>query len=266
MNQTARSEFNETVRQVHAFVLSLVSLVPDLIEKLNLHCEGDSGREQLLNSLAAASYPTYAEAAQALGISAGTVEKRIHRLSWGKLRLHLLGALEREGPELATRLADILGDDVLSGLLYFVRPEAEPTRASSVSPKPAAVVAENANEVRESINPAPKRASKTRNQLLEQWGLALLIARMLQDSEFADRIIAAYTRVPDVFIDRLGFSTRTYKCLKRREGIDTVAQLVEYTEEDLFEIRNFGKKSLQEVIEKLAELELKLKEYPPLAS
>jgi DNA-binding Lrp family transcriptional regulator len=273
MDQTVRNGYNETVRQVHAFVLSLVSLVPDLIEKLNTRYEGDSDREQLLNSLAAASYPTYAAAAQALGISVETAKKRIHRLSWGKPRLQLLSALEREGPELAARLAGVLGDDVPSGLLYFVRPESQPTQAPSVTPEPAAVVAENANEVQESINPAPGRASKAEDQLLEQWGRVLTIARMLLDQEFADRVIAAYIHEPDVERDFLlsrsiglfSFTFRSYNCL-RKENIKTLGQLVEQTKEDLLEIRNFGKMSLQDVIDVLAELDLALKQSPPLTS
>jgi len=274
MDQAVRNGFNETIRQVRTFVVSLVTLVPDFIEKFSVHCEADSDREQLLNSIAAASYPPYAAAAQALGISVETMKKQIHRLSWGNARIHLLGTLEREGPELVAQLADIHGYEAWPGLSHFMRPETGSTKAPSVSPKPAAVVAEKANEVRESINSAPERARKAEDQLLEQWGLALLIARMLQDQEFANRVIAAYIHAPDVLkefllgrsIDLLGFSTRTHKCLRHGAGIDTIGQLVKQTEEDLLEIRNFGKRSLYEVRDKLAELELKLKEPPPLTS
>ena len=67
--------------------------------------------------------------------------------------------------------------------------------------------------------------------------------------------ISGVLQVP---IENLDFSVRTYNCLKK-EKIDTLGMLVENTEEDLLAIRNFGKRSLNEVIDKLADLELKLK-------
>ncbi|MFQ6098491.1 MAG: DNA-directed RNA polymerase subunit alpha [Armatimonadota bacterium] len=62
-------------------------------------------------------------------------------------------------------------------------------------------------------------------------------------------------------IEDLDFSVRTYNCLKK-EGIDTLGKLVQNTEEDLMAIRNFGRRSLNEVIEKLAQFDLQLKEPP----
>lgn len=58
-------------------------------------------------------------------------------------------------------------------------------------------------------------------------------------------------------IEDLDFSVRTMNCL-RREGIATVGELVQRTESDLMAIRNFGRKSLTEVKEKLAGMGLKL--------
>jgi DNA-directed RNA polymerase subunit alpha len=62
-------------------------------------------------------------------------------------------------------------------------------------------------------------------------------------------------------IENLDFSVRTYNCLKK-EKIDTLGMLIENSEEDLLAIRNFGKRSLNEVIDKLQELELHLKPSP----
>lgn len=59
-------------------------------------------------------------------------------------------------------------------------------------------------------------------------------------------------------IENLDFSVRTYNCLKK-EKIDTLGILIEQTEEDLLAIRNFGKRSLQEVMDKLREMDLSLK-------
>ena len=56
-------------------------------------------------------------------------------------------------------------------------------------------------------------------------------------------------------IEELGLTVRSYNCLKRA-GIDTVGELIRKTEEDMMKVRNLGKKSLQEVKDKLAELGL----------
>jgi len=53
-------------------------------------------------------------------------------------------------------------------------------------------------------------------------------------------------------------SVRSYNCLKRA-GINTVEELTQKTEEDMMKVRNLGKKSLEEVQKKLAELGLSLK-------
>ena len=51
-------------------------------------------------------------------------------------------------------------------------------------------------------------------------------------------------------IEGLSLSVRAYNCLKRAQ-INSVADLLEYTQEDLLEIKNFGAKSAEEVIEAL---------------
>ncbi len=58
-------------------------------------------------------------------------------------------------------------------------------------------------------------------------------------------------------IEDLDFSVRTMNCL-RREGIATVGELVQRSENDLMAIRNFGRKSATEVRDKMASMGLKL--------
>ena len=58
-------------------------------------------------------------------------------------------------------------------------------------------------------------------------------------------------------IDELELSVRSYNCLKRA-GINTVKDLCEKTQEDMMKVRNLGKKSLDEVLNKLKELGLSL--------
>jgi len=59
-------------------------------------------------------------------------------------------------------------------------------------------------------------------------------------------------------VEELDLSVRSYNCLKRA-GINTVGELVQKTVEDMMKVRNLGKKSLVEVEQKLASLELSLK-------
>ncbi len=59
-------------------------------------------------------------------------------------------------------------------------------------------------------------------------------------------------------IEDLDLTVRSYNCLKR-EGVTTVGELTEQSEEDLLEIRNFGQKSIDEVKAKLSELGLGLR-------
>ncbi|HHW98050.1 MAG TPA: DNA-directed RNA polymerase subunit alpha [Firmicutes bacterium] len=65
-------------------------------------------------------------------------------------------------------------------------------------------------------------------------------------------------RVLDMTIEELDLSVRSYNCLKRA-GINMVSELIEKTEEDMMKVRNLGKKSLEEVTGKLAELGLSLR-------
>ena len=62
----------------------------------------------------------------------------------------------------------------------------------------------------------------------------------------------------DKAIEDLDLSVRSYNCLKRA-GIHTVRQLVEFSENDLMNIRNFGVKSIEEVKDKLETMGLGLK-------
>ena len=60
-------------------------------------------------------------------------------------------------------------------------------------------------------------------------------------------------KVLEMTIEELDLSVRAYNCLKRA-GINTVEDLVSKSEEDMMKVRNLGRKSLEEVIWKLAQL------------
>ncbi len=60
-------------------------------------------------------------------------------------------------------------------------------------------------------------------------------------------------KVLEMTIEELDLSVRSFNCLKRA-GINTVEDLISRSEEDMMKVRNLGKKSLEEVIAKLASL------------
>ena len=61
------------------------------------------------------------------------------------------------------------------------------------------------------------------------------------------------TKALEMSIDELEFSVRAYNCLKRA-NINTLQDLTEKSENEMMKIRNLGKKSLKEVIDKVKEM------------
>lgn len=80
------------------------------------------------------------------------------------------------------------------------------------------------------------------------------------DTLETDDVPPELANIPDLRIEELDFSQRTFNCL-RRAGLLTLRALATATESDLTGIRGFGKKSLVEVRDKLEEHGLELK--PP---
>jgi DNA-directed RNA polymerase subunit alpha len=66
-------------------------------------------------------------------------------------------------------------------------------------------------------------------------------------------------RVMEMTIEELDLSVRSYNCLKRA-GINSVEELTRKTEEDMMKVRNLGRKSLEEVKQKLESLGLSLRQ------
>ncbi len=69
------------------------------------------------------------------------------------------------------------------------------------------------------------------------------------------------TKTPTIGIEELDLSVRAYNCLKRA-SINSLEELLIKSEHDLLNIKNFGKKSSDEVIERLSAFGLKLKPNP----
>ena len=65
-------------------------------------------------------------------------------------------------------------------------------------------------------------------------------------------------KVLEMTVEEMDLSVRSYNCLKRA-GINTVEELIRKSEEEMMKVRNLGKKSLEEVQNKLRELGLSLR-------
>jgi DNA-directed RNA polymerase subunit alpha len=66
-------------------------------------------------------------------------------------------------------------------------------------------------------------------------------------------------KILEMTIEELDLSVRSYNCLKRA-GINTVEELVQRNEEEMMKVRNLGRKSLEEVQQKLQGLGLSLRD------
>lgn len=75
----------------------------------------------------------------------------------------------------------------------------------------------------------------------------------------AEKKVDIITKTLETPIEEIEFSVRTYNCLKRA-NINTVQDLIDKREAEVNKIRNLGKKSLKEVIEKVNEMGLKFHE------
>ena len=90
-----------------------------------------------------------------------------------------------------------------------------------------------------------------------------IIADLNQIADFSglmqEKKVDTITKTLETPIEEVEFSVRAYNCLKRA-GIHTVQDLVDKKEVEVTKIRNLGKKSLKEVLDKVADLGLTFKE------
>ncbi len=102
--------------------------------------------------------------------------------------------------------------------------------------------------------------SKAANIMTEHLALFInLTDDSRHDTIFEDKGADDKSKLLDTQIEELDLSVRSYNCLKRA-GINSVAELVERNEEEMMKVRNLGRKSLEEVQQKLAALGLSLRE------
>jgi len=118
-------------------------------------------------------------------------------------------------------------------------------------------------ETKASISPRTALASAG-STLVELFGLCRELDETAEGIDIGpspqDAQLAADLALP---IEELDLTVRSYNCLKR-EGINTVGELISRNEADLLDIRNFGQKSIDEVKMKLAGMGLALKDSSPV--
>jgi DNA-directed RNA polymerase subunit alpha len=154
----------------------------------------------------------------------------------------------------ATSTIGIIPVDAIFSPVRRVSVEVEPTRVEQSTNFDRLVLD---IETDGSINPRDALASagatlRSLVQLVEE------MSERPQGLELSDQAEGSVRRDLDVPIEELELSERPRNCLKRAQ-INSIGELIEKTEDDLLAITNFGQKSLDEVIAKLDERGLSLR-------
>ena len=136
-----------------------------------------------------------------------------------------------------------------------VRYNVENTRVGQYSDREKLIIEVETNETIKP-NEAVSWAAKLMNDLLR------LFVDLSDEAKNAEIVVekeeSKKEKVLEMTIEELDLSVRSYNCLKRA-GINTVEDLTNKSEEDMMKVRNLGRKSLEEVINKLNALGLVLK-------
>ena len=106
--------------------------------------------------------------------------------------------------------------------------------------------------------------SKASNLLIEHFSQIAGISGtpvQIKQQEVAQEVVEEVAVAPTLSIEDLELSVRAYNCLKRA-SINSMSELLKKSEHDLLNIKNFGKKSSDEVIEKLHQMGLDLQPNP----
>ncbi|NLU43193.1 MAG: DNA-directed RNA polymerase subunit alpha [Firmicutes bacterium] len=106
----------------------------------------------------------------------------------------------------------------------------------------------------------PKEATSLAAKIMsEHLALFVGLTEVAGDVEImVEKEEEAKDRILEMTIEELDLSVRSYNCLKRA-GINTVEELTKKTEEDMMKVRNLGRKSLEEVQQKMAALGLSMR-------
>ncbi|MCR5207291.1 MAG: DNA-directed RNA polymerase subunit alpha [Eubacterium sp.] len=106
--------------------------------------------------------------------------------------------------------------------------------------------------------PADEAASLAAKILNEHLNLFVNLSEEMSNAEImVEKDDDGKEKVLEMTIEELDLSVRSFNCLKRA-GINTVEDLIGKSEEDMMKVRNLGRKSLDEVVGKLAALGFRL--------
>ena len=94
--------------------------------------------------------------------------------------------------------------------------------------------------------------------LTEHLTLFVGLTEQVTTIAFTDQEDDKKEKVLEMTIEELDLSVRAYNCLKRA-GINTISELVQRNQEDMMKVRNLGRKSLEDVEQKLEALGLSLR-------
>ena len=155
------------------------------------------------------------------------------------------------GSNISAPIGTIFTDSIYTPV-YNVNYNVEPTRVGTVSDFDKLTIDVTTNGTigaKEAVSLAAKILNEHLNLFVDLSDEAKNIDIMVEREETKKE------KVLEMTIEELEMSVRSFNCLKRA-GIDTVEDLINRTEEDMIKVRNLGKKSLEEVIQKLHSLGL----------
>ena len=155
------------------------------------------------------------------------------------------------GSSIAAPIGTIFTDSIYTPV-YNVSYNVEPTRVGTISDFDKLTIEVTTNGTigaKEAVSLAAKILNEHLNLFVDLSDEAKNVEIMVEREETKKE------KVLEMTIEELEMSVRSHNCLKRA-GIDTVEDLTNRTEEDMIKVRNLGKKSLEEVIQKLHSLGL----------
>ena len=158
------------------------------------------------------------------------------------------------GPNVSAPIGTIYTDSIYTPV-YNVRYTVDSTRVGTVTDYDKLTIEIETNgtiSAKEAVSLGAKILNEHLNLFVDLSEMAS------KESIMVEREETIKEKVLEMTIEELDMSVRSFNCLKRA-GIDTVEDLTNRTEEDMIKVRNLGKKSLEEVIQKLASLGLTLK-------
>ena len=158
------------------------------------------------------------------------------------------------GPNVSAPIGTIYTDSIYTPV-YNVRYTVDSTRVGTVTDYDKLTLEIETNGTicaKEAVSLGAKILNEHLNLFVD------LSEEARNESIMVEREETIKEKVLEMTIEELDMSVRSFNCLKRA-GIDTVEDLTNRTEEDMIKVRNLGKKSLEEVIAKLASLGLTLK-------